>query len=320
MFELYPAFEPHFAQVQLVCFMLAMGTTLAVSDFVTVVRRPRSFIVAVLVQLLVLPWLAVLIDTVGQLDEGIAVGLVLVAAMPGGALSKLFSYIGRGNAALSISLTAFTTLASLVTVPVLLQLLVSHYFRESFEMPVARIFVDLACFLLLPLVVGMVVGRVWPARRQALARWSVRVGLVVVALMIAGSLGSGRIRPGEYGWGPPAAIILFCVLGQQVSMVPFYVMRWPRADRMAVGIEVTMRNMNLALLLKARLFPEADALGNGVLFVVLFYAAAAMGAGMPLALNHRWRSRREGMASGGRKPPVDAHVDAANPGQPSTGG
>jgi BASS family bile acid:Na+ symporter len=317
MFDLYPAYEPHFAQVQLVCFMVAMGTTLAVGDFVTVFRRPKSFIVAVLVQLLVLPWFAVLIDTVGQLDDGIAVGLVLVAAMPGGALSKLFSYFGRGNAALSISLTAFTTLASLVTVPVLLQLLVSHYIRESFEMPVGRIIVDLACFLLLPLAVGMIVGRVWPARRQALARWSVRLGLVVVVLMIAGSLGSGRIRPGEYGWGAPIAIILYCLLCQQASMVPFYVMGWPRADRMAVGIEVTMRNMNLALLLKARLFPEANALGNGVLFVVLFYAATAMVVGVPLALNHRWLSRRDGMASGvasgGRKPPVDTHADASSP-------
>ena len=62
---------------------------------------------------------------------------------------------------------------------------------------------------------------------------------------------------------------------------------------MAVGIEITMRNMNLALLIKARLFPDADELGNGVLFVILFYAAAAMGAGLPLALRYRRKARKK---------------------------
>jgi BASS family bile acid:Na+ symporter len=296
MFQWYPALEPHFAQVQLVCFMLAMGTTVSVRDFVTVVRQPRSFVAAILVQILVLPWLAVLIDEIGRLPEGIAVGLVLVAAMPGGALSKLFSYLGHGNAALSISLTAFTTLASLVTVPVLLQLLVARYIRLDFAMPVSSVLLELCLFLLMPLIAGMIVTRLWQDRRAAVARWSVRIGLVVVAVMIAGSLGSGRIRPDAYGWGTPVAIVVFCLLGQQVAMLPFYLGRWPRADRMAVGIEVTMRNMNLALLLKARLFPDADALGNGVLFVVLFYAATAMAVGLPLALNHRRLARHQNEA------------------------
>jgi BASS family bile acid:Na+ symporter len=293
MLEHYADYELHLARVQLVCFMLAMGATLAVRDFVAVVRRPRSFLSGILVQFGVLPWLAVAIDLMMRLPQGIAVGLVLIAAMPGGALSKLFTYLGRGNAALSIALTTFTTVASVVTVPVLLQLLVAQYIRPDFAMPAGDILAfDLGLCLLLPLLVGMLVGRLWPARRGGIARWCVRIGLVVVALMIAGSLASGRIEPGAYGWGVPLAIIVFCVVGQQLSMLPFYVMRWPRADRMAVGIEVTMRNMNLALLLKARLFPEADALGNGVLFAVLFYAAAAMGAGLPLALNHRRLARR----------------------------
>ncbi len=273
--------------------MLAMGTTLALRDFVAVARRPWSFLSCIIVQLGVLPWLAVAIDLAMRLPEGIAVGLVLIAAMPGGAMSKLFSYLGRGNAALSIALTAFTTLASVVTVPVLLQLLVAHYIRPDFAMPVGDILAfDLGLCLLLPVLAGMLVGRLWPRQRGAIARWCVRVGLAGVALMIAGSLASGRIAPASYGWGAPLAIIAFCVAGQQLTMLPFYVMRWPRADRMAVGIEVTMRNINLALLLKARLFPEADALGNGVLFAVLFYAAAAMGAGLPLALNHRRLARR----------------------------
>jgi BASS family bile acid:Na+ symporter len=297
MLEYYADYELHLARVQLVCFMLAMGTTLALRDFIEVARRPRSFLSGILVQLFVLPWLAVAINRALRLPEGIAVGLVLIAAMPGGAMSKLFTYVGQGNAALSIALTTFTTLVSLATVPVFLQLLVARYLQPDFAMPAGDILLfDLGLCLLLPIAGGMLAARLWHKQRGAIARWCLRIGLVAVALMIAGSLASGRIVPGAYGWAVPIAIIVFCVAGQQLSMLPFYVMPWPRADRMAVGIEVTMRNMNLALLLKARLFPEADAVGNGVLFAVLFYAAAALGAGLPLALNHRRLARRDPLA------------------------
>ena len=91
----------------------------------------------------------------------------------------------------------------------------------------------------------------------------------------------------------PMAIIAFCVVGMQVNLLPYRFLKWPRSDAVAVGIEITMRNMNLALLIKARLFPDADELGNGVLFVILFYAAAAMGAGLPLALRYRRKARKE---------------------------
>jgi BASS family bile acid:Na+ symporter len=297
MFDWYPAYEYHCARTQLILFTLGMGMTLSLGDFVEIARRPRSFFCGLAGQLFLIPCVAVLINWLGDFEGGIAVGLVLVAAMPGGALSKFFTYLGRGNMALSISLTGITTLLTLVTVPVMLQLLAARYIGPDFTMPLADILIDVVLCLLLPLAAGLIISRFWPAHRRLLSRICIRVGLLVVIVMIAGSLGSGRIRPGEHGFGVPMAIILFCLIGQQVNMAPFRYFQWPRQDRMAVGIEVTMRNMNLALLINARLFPtndvEMNALGEGVLFVILFYAAAAMGAGFPLALNHRRMARGE---------------------------
>jgi BASS family bile acid:Na+ symporter len=293
MFDWYPDYEYHFAQAQLVLFTLGMGMTLSLGDFVEIVRRPRSFTVALIGQLLVVPWVAVLINELTHPQPGIAVGLILVAAMPGGALSKLFAYFGSGNMALSISLTGVTTLLTLITVPAMLQLLAAHYIRDDFTMPVSNIVFDVTMCLLLPLAGGLTVGRLWPKQRTLLSKICIRIGLVVVVVMIAGSLGSGRIRPMQYGLGVPIMIILFCLIGMQINMLPFRLFHWPRQDRMAVGIEITMRNMNLALLIMARLFPPSDPIGGGVLYVILFYAGAAMGAGLPLALNHRRMARKE---------------------------
>src|SRR5579884_2507765 len=106
MFPWYPEYEYPLARLQLVLFMLGMGLTLSVTDFLAVLRRPRSFCAGFTGQVLVLPWLAVAVNALGRLEGGLAVGLILVAAMPGGSLSKLFTYLGRGNVPLSISLSA----------------------------------------------------------------------------------------------------------------------------------------------------------------------------------------------------------------------
>jgi len=308
-FANYAHWEPYLARFQLILFMLGMGATLMVADFAQVFYRPRSLLVGGFVQMLILPFLAVMVNNMANLTEGIAAGLILVAAMPGGTLSKVFTYVGRGNVALSIALTVCTTLAALFTVPFWLEFL-AHQHISMFYLPLDEILEELALYLLLPLAVGMLVARHSPSGRRAFSRWCIRIGFLGVVVMVVGSLGSGHIHPGTHGWRAPLAIIFFCVLAQQVSMLPFRAFPWPRGDRLAVGIEVTMRNMNLALLIKAILFPKGDTVGDGVLFVVLFYAGVALVAGLPLALNHRRMARKERPPS----PSSDLHADALEAG------
>ncbi len=293
MFNSYPLYEIWFARLQLIFFMLGMGVNLEFVDFVKVLGRPRSVVLGLIAQIVVIPLIAVAVNWLFGLEPAIALGLILVAAMPGGTLSKVFVYLGRGNAPLTITLTALATVATLVTVPATLRLLASEHVPADFAMPLGDIITDVVVFLLGPVAIGMVIGRCWPAQRRRITVWAVRLGFVFVGAIIVGSIASGRIRPGEYGLRVPIAIVLFCIVGQQLSMAPFYLLRLARADRLAVGIEVTMRNINLALLLNATMFHSRPELSGGVLFAILFYAAVALGAGVPLALNHRRLARRE---------------------------
>jgi bile acid:Na+ symporter, BASS family len=298
MFDFYPLYEEHFAQVQLSLFMMGMGATLAVGDFAKVLRRPRALGVVLAFQILVSPLIALAVIRLFGLAGGIAVGLILTAAMPGGATAKAFVVLGRGSAPLAISLTVVSTLAAIVTVPITLQLLARDFIPASFEMPTARIVRDVACFVLAPLAVGMALGARVPMRRLVLSRWLIRIGFLVVFAMIVCALGSQRIKPGDRGMIVPIAIVVFAVLCQQIVMLPFRILGWPRAETVTAGMEITMRNMNLALLLKASLFPdrgpdELAAFGTEVMFVVLFYAGAAFFIGLPLALNFLRMARRD---------------------------
>ncbi|MBI3760201.1 MAG: bile acid:sodium symporter family protein [Deltaproteobacteria bacterium] len=304
-------------------FTLGMGMTLSLTDFVEIVRRPWSFAAALVGQLLLVPCVAVLLNWLFEFDHGIAIGMILVAAMPGGALAKFFAYFGRGNMALSISLTGVTTLMTLITVPAMMQWLAAQHIPKGFAMPVATIMIDVTLCLLVPLVAGLTIARTWPAQHLLLSKICIRVGLVVVVLMIVGSFGSG-FRAGKYGLGPPIALVLFCLIGQQLNMLPFRIFGWPRQDRLAAGIEITMRNMNLALLIKTSMFPpeyewldgvwtlKPNEMGDGVLFMILFYAGAAMCVGLPLAFNHRRLAQAEAAST-----PEDAAVAETAPASPN---
>src|SRR5262249_43480061 len=130
MFDHYAEYEYFLAQIQLVLFMLGMGATLRPADFARIAFRPRSLLVGAACQFLLAPFLAVLLNRCWNLEPGLAVGLILIAAMPGGQMSKLFTYLAHGNVALSITLTALGTVGSLVTVPLLLELLAEDYLRD----------------------------------------------------------------------------------------------------------------------------------------------------------------------------------------------
>jgi BASS family bile acid:Na+ symporter len=293
MFAWYRDCESLLAQIQLVLFMLGMGANLTVGEFLHIFRRPKSFLLGAVGQILVIPFLALAVNHLFGLEGGLAVGLILVSAMPGGALSKVITYFGKGNVPLSITLSVFSTLAALVFVPLWLNLLAAEYVPPGFSVPAEKVVVDVALFLILPLAVGMFAGRRMGRYRHPFARICVRLGIAFVVVMIAGSLGSGRIKPDAHGILVPLAIIVFCVAGMQVNQVPFWLLKLPRADRMAAGIEVTMRNINLALLIHAKFFAQDETLDGGVFFVTLFYAATALVAGLLLAGRHRLLARGE---------------------------
>ena len=104
-----------------------------------------------------MPLVAVVLGALLPIPAGIAVGLIFVAAVPGGTLANVLALVARGNIALSISLTAITTVAALITTPLLLKLLVSQYLPENFRMPLGLIARDIFGTLIIPLVLGMLV-------------------------------------------------------------------------------------------------------------------------------------------------------------------
>jgi BASS family bile acid:Na+ symporter len=294
MGELYVNYEYWFAAVQLVLAMLGMGATLTGKDFRDVVAEPLAVTVGTLVQLVAVPLTAFLFLRFAGVHEGVAVGIALIAAIPGGTTSNIFTFLARGNSALSISITGITTLACLVSTPLILALLVSQYLPADFSMPTAQIIREIALTLLLPLAAGMLYLYLYPRSAAALSKWSIRGSLLGILFIVIGSASAGRLDVQAFGSDNMLMVALFAlVLAVMGYLVP-RALGLSRIDATAIEFEVIVRNVNLGVLIKAALFPAAvsvtAALGDMVLFTLLLYGALQMLISAPLIWMKRHRA------------------------------
>lgn len=271
---------------QLLLSMAGMGATLGVAEFLLVFRAAKGLLLGLGLQLVFVPLVAIALISVFDVSKGWAVGLILIAVVPGGAFSNLLTYVGRANAALSVALTALSNVVCVATIPVLLKVLVPEYVATDFRLPTMNIVRDIVGFLLLPLAAGMILLRLRSRAAAAFSRWAVRASVVLLVCIVISSLGSGRIDIASYGWKPPLLLILFG------SMLCFSTAQLCRLlgrddeDNVALTIEVTIRNVGLALLLVQFFFEREPAQGH-VLYAVLFYGGMSFFLGIPVVLLSR---------------------------------
>lgn len=272
--------------VQLLLAMLGMGATLRPQDFGVILKDPRGLALGLALQWLFVPLVAVGVITAFDLGPGWALGLLLVAVVPGGATSNLLTFLGRGSVPLSIAVTTVTTLACMATVPALLGLLASDYLPADFAFPYARIVRDILLYLLAPLGVGMVLKRLAPGSSGALSTWAVRGSLFLILVITVSALGSGRIDIVAYGWRPPLIIVGFAAtLAFTTPQLCRLVGRFDD-DTVALQIEVVVRNIGIGLLLVNVFFPGEPRQAE-VLYTCLFYAGLSTPFALPTLVRHR---------------------------------
>ena len=289
----YAAYEYLLASTQLFLAMLGMGALLTPQDFLLEVKKPKGLVVGLSFQWLLVPLIAVACGALLPIPTGIAVGLVLVACVPGGTLSNILTLFGRGNIALSISLTSITTVVALISTPLLLNLLMSQYLPEDFSMPVGRLAREICITLIVPLLGGMLVRQCTSTVFAAtFSKWVIRLSLATIVIMVTGAGGSGRLAPDAYGASGVMALVVFCLTLQIAATIVGRIVGLRPRDSLAVVVEVAFRNMSLAVAVKAVIFPAQagvlDPVGDAVLFTVLLYGGVSLLMTLgPVLLNRR---------------------------------
>jgi len=292
VFDHYEQYEHSIASVQLFLAMLGMGALLSPSDFISQLRRPKSLSLGLVLQWLLLPLLALLVGYVLNPPAGIAAGLLLVTVVPTGVTGNVLTYFGKGNIALSVSITAITTLFSLLTVPLFLHLLLASYLLENFELPMGQIIRDIVFNLAIPLGIGMwIKKKISLSASETTSRWLIRASLALIVVMGFGAGSTGRMDPSAYGIAGIMVISVFCLGIISSALLLSLLLKISPADRLALMIKTNYRNISLAIAIKSVLFPsvagQLDPIGDGVFFTILLYGGISLVTSVLVMLWHR---------------------------------
>ncbi len=270
--------------------MFGVALDLKVSDFKGVVRSPRPVLIGLAGQFLLLPAFTYLLVLAIRPAPSIALGMMLVAACPGGNISNFLAHHARGNAALSISMTAVSTAVAIIMTPLNLSVWGSLYPpTNAILKAVALDPLDmlLAVFLLLglPLVAGMWAARRLPRLAQRLHKPMKIFSLAVFGLFVVGALAANW----RYFLAFVGFVVFAVFLHNALALATgYFAARFaglPEADRRAVSIEVGIQNSALGLIL---IFNFFDGLG-GMAIVTAWWGIWHIVAGLTVA--SLWRLR-----------------------------
>lgn len=240
--------------------MLAMGLGLSGKDFALVARRPRWVVSGVVLQFLAMPLLAWIVARLLRLSPELATGLILVGCCPGGTASNVIAYLGKGDVALSISLTALSTLLAVFLTP----LLATWYIGERAPVPTLGLLTSVVKVVLVPVTVGTLVNSFYGAKLGRLKRVLPAVSVSAIVLIIAIIVALNQKAIGTVAASVVLAVALHNGLGLAVGYAAARVMGADRAVTRTLMIEIGMQNSGLGVALAKEYFTLLAALPGAI--------------------------------------------------------
>jgi len=233
--------------------MFSMGLTLILRDFAMVARRPKLVGAGFVTHLFVLPLLAFLVGLIFQLSPERALGLFIVSLCPAGTTSNAMTFVGRGNVALAVILTALSAIVTVFTIPLVLSLAVPWFLAGAGRTvphldPVGMMF-QLGLITLLPILVGMILRHFGPEFAARLARWLRPTAFVIVVVVIAFSVIVAGRKEHDNLLGATPAIYALNLAAIAFGLLLGKALGANARDAMTLSIETSVQNVTLAIFL-----------------------------------------------------------------------
>ncbi|NIB38716.1 hypothetical protein HBA55_03915 [Pseudomaricurvus alkylphenolicus] len=268
--------------------MFGMGLTLTPADFRRIITVPKAIAVGVVLQLLVLPAIGFSLAHAFSLPPMLALGLVVIAACPGGTTSNIVVHMGKGDTALSISLTATATLISLLTLPLWINFSLTSFGQAEtvVKMPILKTAVELGVFTILPVIVGMIVRNY----RAELVNLEPSISKISTAAMIAALFAT--VMTGEGSSLSDSAMILVPSAAYVIiALILGYGM--PRLAGLSektsstIAVETTVKNLMLSMFLASTSLNSIE-----VAYASVLIGALMMPIGISIMLMYHLKAKR----------------------------
>ena len=222
--------------------MFGMGLTLKTEDFRVVFSRPKDVIIGCLAQFTVMPLLAFALTRIFRLEQALAIGVILVGCCPGGTASNVITYLAKGDLALSVGMTAVSTILAPVLTPLLVWLLAG----EMVAVNVVGMLLSILWVVILPIALGLLVKRFWPRTTERATGYLPALSTLAICLIVLIVIAANAHKLLDGGWIILVVVALHNICGFGIGYLIGTVLHLLPAKRRAISIEVGMQNSGLA--------------------------------------------------------------------------
>lgn len=259
--------------------MLGLGLSLTPADFARVLKQPKAVITALACQLLILPAICFGLVLLFQLPPVLAVGMMMLAASPGGTTANLYSHLFRGDIALNISLTAVNSVIAVITLPVITNFAIMYF--QPFDNQLGLQWdkaLEVFAIVLLPVVLGMLVRKFWPKFADAMDKPVRIASVVILVVVIAGAVASNWALLAENFAQLALITILFCLISLAIGFVVPRMLKVGRRQSVAISFEIGIHNATLAIVIAQSVLGSTElSLPAAVYGVLMFFVAFGFG-------------------------------------------
>ncbi|MFC1399029.1 bile acid:sodium symporter family protein [Acinetobacter lactucae] len=266
-----------FLPIALAIIMAGMGLELTLKDFQRVRQHPKAVFIALFCQLVILVAIAFIICKVFALPPMIAVGLMLLAASPGGATANLFSYLYKGDIALNITLTAINSVLAAFTLPLIVNFALLHFVasEQHVGLQFSKI-IQVFVIILFPVIIGMLIRHFSPKFAEKLNK-PVRVFAIVFLLfIIALAIAKDYQKLLDYIGLVGGTTLLFCVCSLAIGYWLPRLFGINSFQAKACAFEIGIHNSTLALTIALTVMASSDAAMPAAVYSILMYVMATL--------------------------------------------
>lgn len=243
--------------------MFSMGMTLTANDFKRIFKQPGLILLGVSLQYLLMPFIAWGLAKILSLPVAVAAGLILLGSCPGGTASNVICYLARANVALSISLTAASTLLAFILTPLITLL----YVDQSVVVQVGNMMKSLLFIVILPVLLGVMINTYFNKQTEKFKPFLPTFSVLFIIFIIGVIVAKNNSKLPELGLLLFCAVVLHNFLGLLIGYVIPRFMGYDKMTCKTLAIEVGMQNSGLAVVLANQYFSAVAAL-PGALFSV----------------------------------------------------
>jgi len=259
--------------------MLGLGLSLSVADFTRVIKFPKAVFIGLFCQMLILPFCAFFIARAMGLAPEFAVGLMLLAASPGGATANLFSHLSNGDVALNITLTAINSILTLFTLPFIVSTSMNYFMgsAQAIPMPFDKV-IQVFAIVLIPVSIGMLIKKYKPTLTTKLEKPVRIASALLLVLVIAAAILKDKENIAGYFAQVGIAALAFNLLSMFSGYFIPRLFKINNKQSIAIGMEIGIHNGTLAIFLALTVLNNSTmSIPPAVYSIIMFITAGIFG-------------------------------------------